>query len=262
MVFIDFHTHIYPDHIAQKATRATCDFYGLDTDQVGSLADLLACGGAAGVSRYVIHPVAVHAKGVRHINEYTAAIVREHAEIDGFGTVHPDMEDVQAELDFIRAAGLKGLKLHPDMQQCYSDDERLFPIYEKCCELGLPVLVHCGDRTRDFSHPRHLRRALDRYPDLTVIAAHMGGWSLWDEAYEYLGPTGCYLDLSSCTMFMPAEQVVTYVRAFGAHRVLFGTDFPVWSPKTEVETFLSLPLDDEEKEMIAHGNAERLLGDR
>ena len=259
MEIIDFHTHIYPDRIAEKATRATCDFYGLDTELVGSLGQLIALGSAAGISRYVIHPVATHPTGVRHINEYTAAQVAEHAELEGFGTIHPDMEDPCAELEFIRASGLKGLKLHPDMQLCQSDDERLFPIYERCCEKGLPVLIHCGDKTRDYSHPRHLRRALDRYPELTVIAAHMGGWSLWDEAYEYLGPTNCYLDISSSTMFMPAEQVVTYIRAFGAHRVLFGTDFPVWEPATEVNTFLSLPLSDEEKEMIASGNAKRLL---
>lgn len=259
MKIIDFHTHIYPDRIAEKATRATCTFYGLDTDQVGSVSELLARGAAAGVTRYVIHPVATHPTGVRHINEHTLAVVREHPEIEGFGTIHPDMEDACDELEFIRASGLKGLKLHPDMQMCQSDDERLWPVYETCCQLGLPVLIHCGDRTRDYSHPRHLRRALDRFPELTVIAAHMGGWSLWDEAFEYLGPTNCYLDISSCTMFMPAEQVVTYIRAFGAHRVLFGTDFPVWNPTTEVQTLMSLPLTDEEKQMIAYRNAERLL---
>ena len=259
MEIIDFHTHIYPDRIADKATRATCDFYGLDTDLVGSLGQLLEAGEAAGISRYVIHPVATHPTGVRHINEHTAATVASHAELEGYGTIHPDMENALDELEFIRASGLKGLKLHPDMQLCQSDDERLFPIYEKCCEMGLPVLIHCGDKTRDYSHPRHLRHALDRFPELTVIAAHMGGWSLWDEAFEYLGPTSCYLDISSCTMFMPAEQVVTYIRAFGAHRVLFGTDFPVWNPTREVNTFLSLPLDADEKEMIASGNARRLL---
>ena len=260
MEIIDFHTHIYPDHIAEKATRATCNFYGLDTDQVGTVSDLLSRGSVAGISRYVIHPVATHPTGVRHINEYTLGVVNAHAEIEGYGTIHPDMENACEELEFIRASGLKGLKLHPDMQLCRSDDERLFPVFEKCCELGLPVLIHCGDKKRDYSHPRHLRRALDRFPELTVIAAHMGGWSHWDEAFEYLGPTSCYIDISSCTMFMPAEQVVTYIRAFGVHRVLFGTDFPVWNPTTEVNTFLSLPLDDDEKEMIAHSNAERLLG--
>ncbi len=260
MEIIDFHTHIYPDHIAEKATRATCTFYGLDTDQVGSLDQLISLGAQAGISRYVIHPVATHGAGVRHINEYTAATVAAHAELEGYGTIHPDMDDPLAELEFIRASGLRGLKLHPDMQLCQSDDERLYPVYERCCEMGLPVLIHCGDKTRDYSHPRHLRRALDRFPELTVIAAHMGGWSHWDEAFEYLGPTACYLDISSCTMFMPAEQIATYIRAFGAHRVLFGTDFPVWNPTTEVNTFLTLPLSDEEKQMIANGNARRLLG--
>ena len=260
MKFIDFHAHIYPDHIAEKATRATCNFYGLDTDQVGTVTDMLARGKRAGVSRFVIHPVATHPTGVRHINEYTVGVVAAHDEIEGFGTIHPDMENVREELAFIRASGLKGLKLHPDMQTCQSDDERLFPVYEACCEFGLPVLIHCGDKVRDYSHPRHLRRAIDRFPELTVIAAHLGGWSHWDEAFEYLGPTNCYLDISSCTMFLPPDEVATYIRAFGAHRALFGTDFPVWNPTTEVNTFLALDLSDDEKEMVAYKNAERLLG--
>ena len=261
MEIIDFHAHVYPDHVAEKATRATCTFYGLDTYLVGSVDCLLASGRAAGISRYVLHPVATHPTGVRHINENTVAQVSAHPEFYGFGTIHPDMENALSELEFICASGLKGLKLHPDMQMCNSDDERLFPVYEKCCELRLPVLIHCGDRRRDFSHPRHLRRALDRFPELTVIAAHLGGWSLWDEALEALLSTNCYLDISSSMMFMPPEQTATYIRAYGVHRILFGTDFPVWDPATEVERLLALPLSEEEKQMIASQNARRLLGE-
>ena len=70
-----------------------------------------------------------------------------------------------------------------------------------------------------------------------------------------------YLDISSSMMFMPPEQVVTYLRAYGVHRILFGTDFPVWEPAAEVERLLALPLSTEEKQMIASQNALRLLGE-
>ncbi|MBE6620106.1 MAG: amidohydrolase [Ruminococcaceae bacterium] len=260
MKIIDFHTHVYPDRLADKATRATCDFYGLDTDQTGSVETLLQKGQAAGIDRFVLLPVAVHPKGVRHVNEFIVEQVREHPEFCGFGTVHPDMEDMAKEIDYIRSSGLLGVKLHPDMQEINTDDERLFPLYECLRVLGMPLFVHCGDEHRDFSHPRRLRRVLDRFPGLTVIAAHLGGWSKWEEALACLQDTDCYLDISSCMMFMPPERVVAYVRAFGAHRVLFGTDFPIWDPVTEVRSLMALPLTDDEKEQVFYRNAGRIIG--
>jgi predicted TIM-barrel fold metal-dependent hydrolase len=260
MKIIDFHTHVYPDRLADKATQATCDFYGLCTDQTGTVEQLLQKGQAAGIDRFVLLPVAVHPQGVRRVNEFIVEQVREHPEFYGFGTVHPDMEDMAGEIDYIRSSGLLGVKLHPDMQEINTDDERLFPLYERLQALRMPLFVHCGDEHRDFSHPRRLRRVLDRFPGLTVIAAHLGGWSKWEEALACLKDTDCYLDISSCMMFMSPERVVTYVRSFGAHRVLFGTDFPIWDPVTEVRSLMALPLTDDEKEQIFSRNAERIIG--
>ena len=259
MKIIDFHTHVYPERIAHKATRATCDFYGLDTDQTGTMDMLLQKGRAAGVTHYVLLPVAVQPRGVRAVNEFIVEQLRMHPECYGFGTVHPDMEDMAGEIDYIRSSGLLGVKLHPDMQQINTDDERLFPLYERLQAENMPLFVHCGDEHRDFSHPRHLRRVIDRFPHLTVIAAHLGGWSKWDEAVQYLKDTDCYVDISSCMMFLPPEKVVEYVRAFGAHRVLFGTDFPIWNMAGEVENLKLLPLTDDEKERIFFRNAEGIL---
>lgn len=259
MKIIDFHTHVYPDRLADKATRATCDFYGLDTNQTGTVDMLLQKGGAAGVTHYVLLPVAVHPHGVRNVNEFIAGQIVQHPEFYGFGTVHPDMDDMNGELEYIRASGLIGVKLHPDMQGINTDDERLFSLYEWLQEANMPLFVHCGDERRDFSHPRHLRRVIDRFDRLTVIAAHLGGWSKWDEAVEYLKDTNCYLDISSCMMFLPPRRVVDYVRAYGAHRVLFGTDFPIWDAASEVKNLMALPLTDEEKEQIFFRNAQGIL---
>lgn len=261
MKIIDFHTHVYPDRLADKATRATCDFYGLDTNQTGTVDMLLQKGQAAGVTHYVLLPVAVHPHGVRHVNEFIVEQLAAHPEFYGFGTVHHDMEDMAGELEYIRASGLIGVKLHPDMQAINTDDERLFPLYEWLQQKGMPLFVHCGDEHRDFSHPKHLRRVIDRFPDLTVIAAHLGGWSKWDEAVEYLKDTNCYLDISSCMMFMSPEKTVAYVRAFGVERVLFGTDFPIWDAASEVKNLKALPLTDDEKEQIFFRNAQRVLGE-
>ncbi len=261
MKIIDFHTHIYPDRLAERATRATCDFYGLDTDQTGSVAGLLRAGQKAGIDRFVFLPVAVQPHGVRHVNEFIAEQLALHPECAGFGTVHPDMEHMEEELDYIAASGLVGVKLHPDMQTTDADDSKLFPLYEQLAAREMPVFLHCGDEHRDHSHPRRVRAVIDRFPELTIIAAHLGGWSHWDEALSLLQDTNCYLDLSSCQMFLPPERFLSYIRAFGSKRLLFGTDFPIWDPADEVAAIRNLPLTQEERDDIFWRNAEKLLGE-
>jgi predicted TIM-barrel fold metal-dependent hydrolase len=258
---IDIHTDIYPDAIARKATDSIRDFYQLDGGGMdGSVQMLRERGAQAGISRYVVLPVSNSPKRVRHINEFLLEESRKYDDFIGFGTLHAGMDGLMEETQWILQNGLKGIKMHPDSQQFNIDDERLFPLYERLREWGMPLFVHCGDEQRDFSHPRHLRRLIDRFPGLTVIAAHLGGWSKWDEAVKYLAHTDCYLDISSCMMFLPPERVVDYILAFGVERILFGTDFPIWDVAGEVRNLMALPLTDEEKEQIFFRNAQRILG--
>ncbi|MDY6324598.1 MAG: amidohydrolase family protein [Catonella sp.] len=259
MKIIDFHTHIYPPEIAAKATESICEFYSLNTEFTGTAESLLARGKEAGISEFVLLPVANKPEQVRHINEFIVGEVKKHPEFFGFGTLHADMEDFNSEIDYIEASGLKGIKLHPDSQKFPIDDERLFPAYERL-EGRLPVLIHCGDKRFDFSHPRRLVHVLNEFPKLQVIAAHLGGWSIFEEGYALLKNKNCYFDISSCMAFIPPKKMVEYIRGYGAERLLFGTDFPLWDPVKEVEAFLSLPLRSDEQEKIAFHNAEKILG--
>ena len=258
MKIIDFHTHIYPDKIAVKGSQSICDFYGFDYSYTGSAGELLSEGKKAGISEFLLLPVAVKPEHVRHINEFTANEVRRHNEFYGFGTVHAAMDDVLSELEVIIKRGLKGIKIHPDTQRFEIDDKRLYPLYD-AIQGRLPIMIHCGDPRYHYSRPERLRRVLDDFPGLQVIGAHLGGWSMFDKAFEYLKDTGCCFDISSCMMFIGSTDTEKYIRGYGAERILFGTDFPLWSPSKEVERFLSLHISDEEKEQIAYINAQRLL---
>ena len=123
----------------------------------------------------------------------------------------------------------------------------------------LPVLIHMGDHRYDYSHPVRLRKLLNYFPNLRVIAAHFGGNTMYDQACELLKDTGCILDISSSLMFMPEGQPEKYIRTYGPERMVFGTDYPMWDPVEEVEQFLRLKLTPEELEQIAHKTAERIL---
>ena len=215
-------------------------------------------GRRAGIDEFVLLPVATKPEQVRHVNEFILGETAAHKEFHGFGTLHPDCENITEEAEFILNSGLMGVKLHPDTQRFNTDDKRLFEVYD-AVQGRLPLLVHCGDKRFDYSHPARLKRVIDNFPKLQVIAAHLGGWSLFEEAFAILRHTDCFLDISSCTMFLPPETVVRYIGGYGADRILFGTDFPLWSPKTEVEAFQRLPLGAEDYDKIAYKNALRIL---
>ncbi len=258
MQIIDFHTHIYPESIAAKASASVCDFYNLEKSFIGTSEILLEQGKKAEISGYVLLPVANSPENVHHINQF---IVREknlHEEFYGFGTLHAAMDDFQSELDYIEGSGLLGIKIHPDSQKFNIDDKRMFPIYDSI-QGRLPILIHCGDKRFDYSHPRRLLNIISNFPRLQIIAAHLGGWSIFEEAFELLKDKDCYVDMSSCMSFMAPEQMVKYIKGYGADRVLFGSDFPIWDPSKEAEAFLKLGLNYQEQEKIAFRNAQSIL---
>ena len=259
MKIIDFHTHIYPKKVAQKATENICSFYGITTCFTGVSETLLEVGKEAGIAQFVLLPIATKPEQTRSANEFVLREVREHPEFLGFGTLHAETKNPFDEIDYIESSGLKGIKLHPDAQGFPMDDARMLPIYDRL-QGRLPVLVHCGDPRYDYSHPARVRRILDMFPNLQIIAAHLGGWDMFDVAYEYLRDTNCWFDLSSSIMYLSPEKTREYLSGYGADRILFGTDFPVWDPRKEVKTFLNLDLSPEEMEKIAFRNAEAILG--
>ena len=260
MKFIDFHTHVYPDAIAPKAADSIRIFYGFGEKTMdGTIKTLLQQGDAAGTQQFVILPVAMRPDRVRHINDFILQAIAEEPRFFGFGTVHAEMENLMDEVDYILEKDLRGIKMHPDEQVFTIDDERLFPMYEHI-QGKLPVLFHTGDHRFDYSHPARLRHVLDLFPKLQVIAAHFGGYELYEEAYDLLKDTDCFFDVSSSLMFMGEGVAEGYINRYGAERFVYGSDYPMWNPVQEMQRFLKLKLTDRQFEQIAHKTAEGILG--
>lgn len=260
MEIIDFHAHIYPDKIASNAVKGIGDFYSIKIDRSGTAEDLFEQGTENGVSRFLVQSVATTPHQVKSINEFIACECEKHSEFIGFGTLHPDLENPQEDIEDILRLKLHGVKLHPDTQRFNMDDPKMFPIYDMI-QGRLPVLMHCGDYRYTYSHPQRLKRVLENFPKLTVIAAHFGGWSLWDMALEYLLDLNCYVDTSSSIMFLGRKRSKELIRLYGADRVVFGTDYPMWSAADSIDEILSLGLTDSELERIFSGNAKRIIGE-
>lgn len=270
-MIIDAHAHIFPDKIAERAVAGIGGFYEKFNIRIqgnGTLGELLRQGAEAGVERFLVQSVATVPAQVEAINNFISESVREHpAELIGFGAMHPEYPDISAEIERIISLGLRGIKLHGDFQGFALDDERAFPIYE-AAEERLPILFHNGDTRSDFTSPERLLNVVKRFPRLTVIGAHFTGWSLWEKSarlfHEYLEEnpeSPVFTDCSSSLYAMSPESAAALIREFGARRVMWGTDYPMWDAKEELARFARLPLTDSEKEMVLGGNALRMLGE-
>lgn len=257
---IDIHAHIWPEALAPKAVFNLAQFYRFPADGEGTAAALLQEMDRSGVAVAVLHNVAMRPEQVTKLNDWIATQRSERFVC--FAAMHPDHPDPRGELTrCARELGLKGMKIHSDFQQVNLDDPRMMPLYEAMEELGLPVILHMGDPRMDFSAPERLLPVLKRFPKLTVIAAHFGGYGVWERAACLYGHPQVYLDTSSALWALPTQQAYDIIQAHGAQRVLFGSDYPVvHGYVAELHRFDLLPLTQEERRLILHDNAATLLG--
>ena len=278
---IDIHTHTFPDKIASRAIDTLKAKSHTEAFTDGTVNMLASSMEEAGICYSVIQPVATNPQQVIHVNDSSMRINKSCSGIISFGCMHPDFEGWHDELLRVRDMGLKGIKLHPVYQGVPIDDERYIRILRLCGELGLIVMIHAGWDIgfpgNDCALPERLHRALNECGDVRVILAHMGGWKSWRESLELFASGNAYIDTAfSLGEFVPngdgyytsreecrmleAEEFVKMVRAFGAERVLFGSDSPWASQKETVKSVNALSLSDDEKEKIFYGNAAALLG--
>lgn len=275
---IDAHCHVYPEKIAARAVESTDHFYDTHAHGRGTVPDLIALGETAGVDGWVIQSVASTPHHVESINAFIAgAVTAVRAEgketLTGLGTLHPHHPDLRGAVDTIRSLGLHGVKLHPDMQKFPIDSEEAYPIYALCAEYDLPILMHMGDPRFDYSHPDRLYRVMTDFPTLTVVAAHMGGWANWDYACDRLSELPRVLVDTSSSMATPAKaygikphvtslspaHTADLIHRWGADKVLFGSDYPMWSQAEDLAVFFEMNLTDTENRLILSENARRVF---
>ncbi len=259
---IDSHCHIYPEKIALRAVDAVEEFYeGLPREPWdGTAAQLMTSGREAGISHFVVFTVATTPHQVSGINRFIAQSVRESGGcMTGLGAMHPDSVDFARDLDEAVALGLKGVKLHPDIQRFRADDPRAMEIYRECEARGLPVCIHGGDHRYDYSNPDRIEAVAKAFPRLQLQVAHLGGWSVWEEASLKLSKyPNVWVDCCSSLYWLEKETARDIIRRYGSERVLFGTDYPFWPQKRELEDLLSLGLTGEELENICWRSAAAL----
>ncbi len=206
-------------------------------------------------------------------NEFVAEITEQYPDrIVGFASVDPHKKSALKELDYaVRELKLKGLKLHPQVQAFEPNDRAYYPIYSKCVELDVPITFHTGSTywgagleggggvKLRYSDPMLLDDVAADFPELKLIMAHPG-WPWQDEQLAIAThKENVYVDLSGWSPKYFQPLLVTYMTKLIPHKFMFGTDYPMLSPRRWLQDFEGLKVSAEVRAMILRENARKLL---
>lgn len=266
---IDFHTHAFPDKIAEKTIAILADRSGTAASTDGTVDGLIGSMKDAGVDISVVLPVVTKPSQFESINAF-AERINSLPGIISFGGIHPDCEDSEKKIDALADAGFRGIKLHPDYQSVFIDDERYIRIIKRAVERGMIVSIHAG-LDAGLPEPIHCppeksARMLDLVysgtdcRDALIVLAHSGGCMMTEDVKKYLAGRNVWFDLAYTVGEYSAEETCEVIRAHGADRILFATDLPWNSQKADIEKLRSLDISEADKEKILWKNASRLLG--
>lgn len=267
-MIVDFHTHVFPPAIAPRTLDAlkagAMRVAGVDMEAHtdGTADGLRRSMKENGIDLSVVMPIATKPTQTETINRYAKEISTDG--LLSFGSLHPLNEDPEGILESLAAQGFKGIKLHPEFQNFYIDDPESIRIL-KCAErLGLLVLLHTGADVGVpppvHCTPERLRGILDHVSGHNIIAAHMGGFDLWEDAERYLVGTPFYFDTAVVADFLDAETAKRMILAHGTDRVLMASDSP-WTNQGRSASYIrNMGFSKEDEDKILGGNACRLLG--
>lgn len=261
-LIIDFHTHCFPEKIA-KNTIEKLSFVsgGLIPQTDGTKESLLDLMNKDGVDKSVALSIATNANQQTKVNDFAISLKSE--KLIPFGSVFPFSDDWESELERLKENRIKGIKLHPDYQQFFVDDERLFPIYKKIESLGFILVFHAGE---DFgfappykSTPERLRKVVE-FIETPVVCAHWGSLSMGEDVLKYLCDIdNCYFDTAFGYGTMPKDMALRILDKKGTDKILFGSDSPWNAPSWDVGMIKTMGLSSDEEEKIFYKNAEKLL---
>ncbi len=162
---IDIHTHAFPDHLAPTALEKLEDSSGTKAFTNGTIAGLLKSMDTAGINMSVVHSVATSPSQTESIRRWSLSI--RSSRIIPFPSVHPDSDDTKKDLMKIAGDRFPGIKLHPLYQNFCIDEEKMYPLYECCQDLGLIILFHAGQDISyppsDQASPRRLKKIRDLF---------------------------------------------------------------------------------------------------
>jgi predicted TIM-barrel fold metal-dependent hydrolase len=262
MRIIDFHTHAFPDALAEQTVPKLCAFAGVKAVLDGKVYSLMAEMDRLGIEAAVILTIATKVSQFDSILSWCRSVASKR--LYPFASVHPHDPGVVEKIDRVHEAGLKGIKLHPYYQGFVFNDPGMFALYRRVEERGLILLAHTGfdlgyrhDRVAD---PPKILEVAQAFPRLKLVTSHLGGWQDWESVEQHLLGKPIYMEISYSFPFIGVERARRFLHAHPSEYILFGSDSPWGSQEDTLRTLEELKLGEELNRRIRYRNAARLLG--
>jgi len=206
-------------------------------------------------------------------NDEVMALAAENADIMiAFSSVDPTRgAEAIVEARRLIAAGTRGFKLHPPVQQFHANDRTIYPFYEVIAEARLPVIFHTGHSgigtgmpggggiRLKYGNPMDIDDVAVDFPDMPIILAHPSfPWQ--DEALSVcLHKPQVFIDLSGWSPKYFPPSLIQYANTLLRQKMLFGSDFPFITPERWLADFEKIAIRDDVRPLILKENAKRLL---
>lgn len=268
-MLIDFHTHIFPDKIAEKTVGALANQSGFKPYSDGTQEGLIKAMERADADISVSLPVLTKPTQFESVLNFAKEVNERYSDkkrkIISFAGMHPDCEDVENKLKQVKSAGIKGIKIHPDYQGVFIDDERYIKILSVCKDLDLICVTHSGvdDGYKDCP----IRCTVDRVIKVIekvkynkFVLGHFGANKAWQEVYENLCDKDVYFDTAFTMHEIDKELFNKIILKHGEDKILFATDSPWRDIKEDRDIVEKYVENKQTKEKIFYKNAIKLLG--
>jgi predicted TIM-barrel fold metal-dependent hydrolase len=270
---IDVHVHIEHEGEGTAADDAAKKYFGEG-----------AARGRAGLVDYyrsrnigcVVFTVQEKMSGRPQVkNESVLEFAQQNADIMmAFISIDPTRgaEGVAEAKDLLKTGLVRGLKLHPPIQNFFPSDRIAYPLYELFAEAQLPVLFHTGHSgigtgmpggggiRLKYGNPMYIDDVAVDFPTMPIIMAHPSfPWQ--DEAISIcLHKPEVYIDLSGWSPKYFSQNLVNYSNSLLKTKVLFGSDYPLITPDRWMADFAKVAFKDEVRPLILKENAVKLFG--
>ena len=236
-MIIDVHAHIFSDNkgeaiLSDLSSRTNIPYFS--DWSVKSLNDSME---KAGIDISIASRITTRPQGVKSINSWLLENMRENIPV--LATIHLDMPDLEEYMDSLTEMRFKGIKVHSQYQGIFVDDPKMYPIYDSAQSLKLPILFHAGlDRglpPPTYAKPARLINVHRRFPNLTMIAAHMGGEDNYEETEALLLGEDIYLDTAFVLRIMEKSTLRRFFYQASHRKVFIRYRHPIYRPENRAQ---------------------------
>lgn len=258
---IDFHTHAFPDALADKAMASL--EHGASTKAFldGRLSSLMASMDRSGIEKSLVCSIATKPSQFEPILKWSRTI--QSPRIIPLLSIHPEDADYADKVRIVRAEGFKGIKLHPYYQEFDINEDRMLRIYEALCKYNLMVVMHTGFdiafKRVPKADPAKIADIVNRFPELKFCATHLGAWEQWQEVEAILAGKPVYMELSFALEYLDRAPIREIMTKHPKEYLLFGTDSPWTDQGNTLKLFRDLKLGAEIENAVLRDNAQRFI---